>query len=69
MKKFLYRFENRTVVNNIGRRYFGAIFIMIDTQNHCKFTILKLCAQLNPCKTFLHKISFRMSGRSSLYLL
>ena len=31
MKKFLYRFENCTVVKEIGRRCSGTIFIMIDT--------------------------------------
>ena len=40
MKKFLYRFENCTV----GKRFSGIIFIMINTQNHYKSAISKLCA-------------------------
>ena len=50
----------------------GMIFITIGTRHHSKTTILKLCAP-NPARllfnitySMLHKISFRMNGRSSL---
>ena len=54
----------------------GMIFVTIGTQHHSKTAILKLCARVMHIKTraltfniaysMLHKISFRMSGRSSL---
>ena len=52
------------------------IFVTIGTQHHNKTAILRLCARVmrgqaraqtfNIAYSMLHKISFRMSGRSSL---
>ena len=52
------------------------ILVTIGTRHHSKTAILKLCARVVRIKTrvltfniaysMLHKISFRMSGRSSL---
>ena len=54
----------------------GMIFLTIGTQHHSKTAIWKLCARVvrvqiraltfNITYSMLHKISFRMSGRSSL---
>ena len=54
----------------------GMIFVTIGTQHHSKTAILRLCARVvrgqarvktfNIAYSMLHKISFRMSGRSSL---
>ena len=60
-------------------RCFGTIFITIDTQHHSKTIILTIRARtmriLTRALTFklvycmLHKIFFRMNGRSTLYVL
>ena len=54
----------------------GMILVTIGTQHHSKTAILTLCARVlrvqsraltfNIAYSMLHKISFRMSGRSSL---
>ena len=54
----------------------GMIFVTIGTQHHSKTAIFKHCARVmrietraltfNVAYSMLHKISFRMSGRSSL---
>ena len=58
-------------------KYSGMTFVTIGYQHHSKTAILRLCARVvrgkisaltfNIAYSMLHKISFRMSGRSSLY--
>ena len=57
-------------------KYSGMTFVTIGSQHHSKTAILRLCARVvrgqiraltfNIAYSMLHKISFRMSGRSSL---
>ena len=57
----------------------GMIFVTIGTRYHSKTAILKLCVRIvrvhsraltfNIAYSMLHKISLRMSGRSSLRLM
>ena len=52
-------------------KYSGMTFVAIGSQHHSKTAILRLCGQTRALTfdiaySMLHKISFQMSGRSSL---